>query len=68
MFHRREAFFGFCPYVMRFLEWLRQNDNPVGKLVGRKMVDKIALLLVPMPWNCFGEEFCNTYVPSVALA
>jgi hypothetical protein len=29
------------------LEWLRQNDNPVGKLLGQKMVDKIALFLVP---------------------
>jgi hypothetical protein len=34
---------------MKCLEWLMQNDNPVGKLLGQKMVDKIASLFVPMP-------------------
>jgi hypothetical protein len=38
------SFLGFCPYVLRRLEWLRQNDNPVGKLLGQKMVDKIRSL------------------------
>jgi hypothetical protein len=53
---------------MRCLEWLRQTDNLVGRLFGQKMVDKIVLLLLLMPLNCLGEEFCDTYVRGVALA
>jgi hypothetical protein len=29
------------------------------------MVDEIDYF-VPIPWNFFGEEFCNIYVPNVA--
>ncbi len=41
------------------------NHNHIGKLLGQKMMDEIDYF-VPMPWNFFGEEFCNIYVPDVA--